>query len=180
MASERVVNQLLTEMDGLNARRSVFVIAATNRPDMIDAAMLRPGRLDKLLYVRLPKHPERLAILRTIARKMPIDEAVKLDEVAKDRRTEGFSGADLAALLREAAMSALREDLEKGRREEKEGKEEAASESRLSVQQRHIERALSCVLPSVSPKDEQRYELMASRLRQSRAHVNAAGEESKS
>ncbi|EKX33771.1 hypothetical protein GUITHDRAFT_81158 [Guillardia theta CCMP2712] len=183
VASERVVNQLLTEMDGLNARRSVFVIAATNRPDMIDAAMLRPGRLDKLLYVRLPKHPERLAILRTIARKMPIDETVKLDEVAKDRRTEGFSGADLAALLREAAMSALREDLEKERREGrkgKEGKEEAASESRLSVQQKHIERALSCVLPSVSPKDEQRYELMASRLRQSRAHVNAEGEEAKS
>jgi len=113
--SERVVNQLLTEMDGLNSRKGVFIIAATNRPDMIDAAMLRPGRLDKLLYVRLPKQAERRAILETIARKMPLATDVDLVAAAADARTEGFSGADLAALMREAAMCALKESLDRDR-----------------------------------------------------------------
>jgi ribosome biogenesis ATPase len=71
-SSERVVNQLLTEMDGLDERRDVFVIAATNRPDIIDPAMLRPGRLDKLLYVPLPTNEDRFSILQTITRSLPI------------------------------------------------------------------------------------------------------------
>jgi ribosome biogenesis ATPase len=71
-ASERVVNQLLTEMDGLESRSATYVIAATNRPDMIDPAMLRPGRLDKLLYVPLPPPDGRSAILRTLTRKTPL------------------------------------------------------------------------------------------------------------
>jgi len=75
-SSERVVNQLLTEMDGLDERRDVFVIAATNRPDIIDPAMLRPGRLDKLLYVPLPTNEDRLSILQTITRSMPISEDI--------------------------------------------------------------------------------------------------------
>jgi ribosome biogenesis ATPase len=75
-SSERVVNQLLTEMDGLDERRDVFVIAATNRPDIIDPAMLRPGRLDKLLYVPLPTNEDRLSILQTITRSLPISEDI--------------------------------------------------------------------------------------------------------
>lgn len=77
-SSERVVNQLLTEMDGLDERRDVFVIAATNRPDIIDPAMLRPGRLDKLLYVPLPTNEDRHSILETITRSLPISEDVEL------------------------------------------------------------------------------------------------------
>lgn len=77
-ASERVVNQLLTEMDGLEERRDVFVIAATNRPDIIDPAMLRPGRLDKLLYVPLPSEQDRLSILKTVTRKLPVSKKVDL------------------------------------------------------------------------------------------------------
>jgi len=166
--SERVVNQLLTEMDGLNSRKGVFIIAATNRPDMIDAAMLRPGRLDKLLYVRLPKKPERLAILQTIARKMPLALDVDLEAAANDSRTEGFSGADLAALMREAAMCALKESLDKERAN---GGHALAEVSALVVGKQHLNAALRVVLPSVSAKDEKRYEVMASRLRQSRAKV---------
>merc|ERR1712238_500466 len=100
--SERVVNQLLTEMDGLDSRRSVFVIAATNRPELIDPAMLRPGRLDKLLYIPLPSPADRAAILKTVAKKVNLSDDVDLDEIAHSSRSDGYNGADYAALLREA------------------------------------------------------------------------------
>jgi ribosome biogenesis ATPase len=84
------VNQLLTEMDGLDGRKQVFIIAATNRPDIIDPAMLRPGRLDKLLYVRLPSAPERLDILRTVSKKIPLAPSLDLRDVAYHELCEGF------------------------------------------------------------------------------------------
>ena len=95
-------------MDGLNDRKQVFVIAATNRPDMIDPAMLRPGRLDKALYVDLPNETERLCILQKISKNTPFDSSVDLKQVISDPRCEGMSGADLASLLREASVAALR------------------------------------------------------------------------
>jgi ribosome biogenesis ATPase len=112
-SSERVVNQLLTEMDGLEDRDGVYVIAATNRPDIIDPAMLRPGRLDKLLYVPLPSKEDRLEILKTACRKVPISSDVNLQEIAFDAACQGYSGADLAALVREAQLNTLREVVQK-------------------------------------------------------------------
>jgi len=88
--TERVVNQLLTELDGLEERRSVFVIAATNRPDIIDPAMLRPGRLDKLLYVPLPNKEDRYSILLTQSKGRPIDSNVDLKKIASDSRCNVF------------------------------------------------------------------------------------------
>jgi len=111
-AAERVVNQLLTEMDGLEGRGSVFLVAATNRPDMLDPALLRPGRLDRLLYVPLPDTPGRVSILRTLLRKVPcVGPGVEAGEIGGDPRCARFSGADLAALVREACVAALRERL---------------------------------------------------------------------
>jgi ribosome biogenesis ATPase len=107
-ASARVVNTLLTELDGVENRSQVYVIAATNRPDMIDPAMLRPGRLDKLLYVELPTPGERFDILTKLSSKTPLGPDVDLREVANDARCEGFSGADLASLIRESAVASLR------------------------------------------------------------------------
>ena len=89
-------------MDGLEERRGVVVIAATNRPDIIDPAMLRPGRLDKLLYVPLPTKEDRLQILQTLCRKVPIASDVELRKIALDNHCDGYSGADLSALVREA------------------------------------------------------------------------------
>jgi len=106
-----VVNTLLTEMDGLEKRGQVFVIGATNRPDIIDRAMLRPGRLNKQLYVELPSPEERYQILQTLGKKFPIEQELSLVEIANDKRCSRFSGADLNALLREAAMSSLKECL---------------------------------------------------------------------
>mgnify|MGYP000445092008 CR=1 FL=1 len=108
--TERVVAQLLTEMDGIEELRGVVVMAATNRPDLLDPALLRPGRFDRLIYVPPPDEEARLEILKIHARGMPLAGDVDLAEVA--RRTEGFSGADLKAVCFEAGMMALREGSE--------------------------------------------------------------------
>jgi ribosome biogenesis ATPase len=94
-------------MDGLEERRSVFVIAATNRPDIIDPAMLRPGRLDKLLYVPLPTKEDRNSILKTHLREKPLSPDVMVRQISSDPALEGFSGADIAMLVREASVMAI-------------------------------------------------------------------------
>jgi len=106
---DRIVNQLLTEMDGIEPLRGVVVIGATNRPDLLDPALLRPGRFDRIIYVPPPDVRARYEILKIHTRKIPLAEDVDLLELAK--MTEGYSGADLEALVREAVMLALREDI---------------------------------------------------------------------
>jgi transitional endoplasmic reticulum ATPase len=107
--TERIVNQLLTSIDGLESLERVLVIAATNRPDILDEALLRTGRFDRLLYVEPPNAAGRLEILKVHSRKMPLAEDVSLTELAQ--RTEGFVGSDLAALCREAGLTAIRENI---------------------------------------------------------------------
>ncbi|KAM5164425.1 nuclear valosin-containing protein-like [Mantella aurantiaca] len=152
-ASVRVVNQLLTEMDGLESRRQVFIMAATNRPDIIDPAILRPGRLDKTLYVGLPPPADRLAILRTITKngtRPPLASDVDLEAIAFDERCDCFTGADLTALVREASISALRAEMSQP--------EPIGSKGQIEVYKRHFEDAFSKVKPSVSKKDQWMYE----------------------
>jgi ribosome biogenesis ATPase len=166
--SERVVNQLLTEMDGLEGRRHVFVIAATNRPELIDPAMLRPGRLDKLLYVPLPGPEDRASILQAVCRGVAIDrEEVDLDEVGRDGRAEGYSGADMAALVHEAGINVLREGREGGR--EREGGR------KLMIGRRHFEAAFGRVPPSVSARDQERYLAMRHNLCRARGAAGGSG-----
>ncbi|KAJ5151846.1 hypothetical protein N7492_010141 [Penicillium capsulatum] len=106
-ASARVVNTLLTELDGLgSSRQGIYVIAATNRPDIIDPAMLRPGRLETLLFVNLPSPLERVEILQTLVRNLPIEFSDDLRRVAEE--CEGYSGADLGSLLRRAGYMAIK------------------------------------------------------------------------
>ncbi|KAI6646453.1 hypothetical protein LOD99_12574 [Oopsacas minuta] len=108
----RVVNQMLTEMDGMEPKNQVYFLGATNRPDMIDPALLRPGRIDKTLYVGLPTESERVDILNSLTkyRTHPqISPEVKFEELANADNTKGFSGADLAALIHEASQEAFRE-----------------------------------------------------------------------
>ena len=127
-AGDRVLNQILTEMDGMNAKKNVFIIGATNRPDQIDPALLRPGRLDQLIYIPLPDEPSRLSILRAALRKSPIDPGVDLPFLSKN--THGFSGADLTEICQRAAKLAIRESIESDirRTREKKEKEEAAGD----------------------------------------------------
>ncbi|MFL6129732.1 MAG: AAA family ATPase [Mycobacteriales bacterium] len=108
--ADRVVAALLTELDGIEGLRDVVVIGATNRPDLVDPALLRPGRLGRLVYVPPPDAAARAAILRAAAKNTPLGEGVDLAAVAAD--TDGYSGADLAELVREAALAAMRRSLD--------------------------------------------------------------------
>ena len=107
--TERVISQLLTEMDGIMRLEDVVVIAATNRPDIIDPAVLRPGRFDRLIFVPAPDEKGRLEIFKIYTKNMPLAKDVNLEELAK--ATNGYSGADIEALCREAALNALRRDI---------------------------------------------------------------------
>merc|ERR1711990_324000 len=109
-ASDRIINQVLTEMDGMGAKKNVFIIGATNRPDIIDPAVLRPGRLDQLMYIPLPDEDSRKSILKSNLRKTPIAKTVDLNYMAKV--TKGFSGADLTEICQRAVKLAIRENIE--------------------------------------------------------------------
>jgi len=155
-SSSRVVNQLLTEMDGVEGRAGVWIMAATNRPDILDPAVLRPGRLDKILYVGFPGPRDRVEILRALTKngtKPMLGRGVSLALVGEDARCEGFSGADVGNLVREASMNALRESLKRGRN----------NEGPLMVEKEHFERAFRVLKPSVGVKDRARYETMGKR-----------------
>ncbi|CAD6886446.1 unnamed protein product [Tilletia caries] len=206
-SSARVVNTLLTELDGLEARVQTYVIAATNRPDMIDPAMCRPGRLDKLLYVDLPSPAERLEILKTLTKKSPLVRGdgngaeVDLSAIAFDGRADGYSGADLAALVREAAVMALKEALGtsltasatrsfvEGEGEETDRQplssfdEDVVVEvdgigpgARMKIAHGHFVEALGKVQPSVSMAQRRRYEILRSRLSGTPAGARAGTE----
>ena len=144
-ATERVVNQLLTTMDGLEDMENVFVIAATNRPDIVDQALLRPGRFDKLLLLPVPDEATRLKILQVHTKNMPLD---KVDLPALAKRLEGYVGADIENLCREAAMTALRQN-----------------KTAAKVTAQHFEGALAEIKPSTDKETQKYYEMMFKHLK---------------
>lgn len=162
-AGMRVVNQLLTEMDGVEDRKGVFLMAATNRPDIVDPAVLRPGRFDKILYVGLPNEQDRVDILLALTKygtKPPLSADVNLKEIATG--SEGFTGADLAGLVRQAALYTLKSsilDFES---------DLPSSKRDLKVSKADIMNALANVRPSVSNEDKKHYE----KLRHKYGHEN--------
>ncbi|MCD6330789.1 MAG: CDC48 family AAA ATPase [Thermoplasmata archaeon] len=146
--TERVISQLLTELDGLEELRDVTVIAATNRPDIIDPALLRPGRFDRLIYIPPPDKKARKEIFKIHTRKKPLAKDVDLDELAE--RTEGYTGADIAAVCNEAVMVAIREYISKG------GKMDKEEIKKLKIEKRHFEEALKNVKP-IAKEELDRY-----------------------
>jgi transitional endoplasmic reticulum ATPase len=136
--TERVLNQLLAEMDGIEDLSSVIVIGATNRPDMLDSALLRPGRFDRILLTGAPDKAGREEIFKIHTKKMPLAEDVNINKLINE--TEGFVGADIESLVREAAMLALREDIEK-----------------KEVNMNNFENALKKVSASVTKADMDKY-----------------------
>lgn len=126
--TDRVVNQLLTEMDGAQGLSGVYVLAATSRPDLIDPALLRPGRLDKSIICDMPSNSDRLEILKAVAKKGKLELGEDVDLEAVARESEGFSGADLQALMYNAHLEVVHaafEDEER-REEEEEGGQKVA------------------------------------------------------
>jgi transitional endoplasmic reticulum ATPase len=139
--TERVISQILTELDGLEELRDVVVIAATNRPDIVEPALLRPGRFDKLLYVPLPDLEARKEIYSIHIQKKPLANDVDLDKIAK--MTEGYTGADIAAVCNTAVMLAIREHMIKYKNEE-EIKKQVKD---LKVFMKHFDEAMKKVTP---------------------------------
>ncbi|XP_053213862.1 transitional endoplasmic reticulum ATPase [Panonychus citri] len=173
-AADRVINQILTEMDGMGSKKNVFIIGATNRPDIIDPAILRPGRLDQLIYIPLPDEKSRESILKANLRKSPIAKDVDLTYVAKV--THGFSGADLTEICQRACKLAIRESIEAEIKREKEraAQPEGAAmdveevDPVPEIRREHFEEAMKFARRSVSDNDIRKYEMFAQTLQQSR------------
>merc|ERR1719367_2235154 len=165
-AGDRVLNQLLTEMDGMGAKKNVFIIGATNRPDIIDGAILRPGRLDQLIYIPLPDEGSRKSILKSNLRKTPINKTVDLDYIAKV--TKGFSGADLTEICQRAVKLAIRENIEQDIKRER-ARQAAGGAMEVDdgdndvaeVSKKHFEEAMRFARRSVSDQDIRKYEMFS-------------------
>lgn len=176
-AGDRVMNQLLTEIDGVGERKNVFVIGATNRPDIIDPALMRPGRLDQLVYIPLPDKASRLDILKACLRKSPIAKDVSIDMLAD--ATNKFSGADLTEICQRACKYAIRESIEKSIRiqREREARGEDAMEEEIDpvpeITRAHFEEAMRFARRSVSDADIRKYEMFAQKLQQERGFGQA-------
>jgi transitional endoplasmic reticulum ATPase len=153
--TERVISQLLTEMDGLESMKDIIVLAATNRPDLIDRALLRTGRFDRFVYVRAPDTKSRKEIFDIYTDKMPLDSDVSIGALVD--QTEGYVGGDIEAVCREAGMRALREDLD----------------AKL-VSWRHFESALAVIHASVTPEDIERFEKIEREMRRSTQTMETA------
>ena len=145
--SERVISQLLTEMDGITTLQDIVIIAATNRPDMVDSAVLRPGRFDRLIYVPEPDEKSRLQILKIYTKGMPISKDVDLNQITI--ATKYYSGADLESLCREAAMHSLRKNV-----------------NATEVTMKDFLDALKEMGPSITPDMEKWYKSFMQQIRQ--------------
>jgi len=176
-ASDRVVNQLLTEMDGMTSKKNVFVIGATNRPEQLDAALVRPGRLDTLVYVPLPDQESREGILKAQLRKTPVAGDVDLNFIAS--KTHGFSGADLGFVTQRAVKLAIKEaitaDIERVKAREAAGEDvKMEDEEDLEAEdpvpeltRAHFEEAMKTARRSVNDVEIRRYEAFAQSLKNS-------------
>jgi len=182
-AGDRVMNQLLTEMDGVGAKKNVFIIGATNRPDIIDTALMRPGRLDQLIYIPMPDFESRLDILTKALRKSPVSKDVDLQYLAS--HTEKFTGADHQEICQRAAKLAIREDIQRAferaevrAESEKNGlaDDEPMEEDEVpEILPRHFEDAVRNARRSVSDNDLAQYSRFAANLQQSRSQMTSAG-----
>ncbi len=137
-AGDKVVNQLLTEMDGLEELSDVVIMAATNRPELIDPALLRPGRFDRAILINVPDEKAREEILKVHTQNMPLDSKIDLKKLAKD--LEGYSGADIESIVREAGIRALREDI-----------------NAKKVKKKHFENAIKEIKPSLAKVELGKY-----------------------
>lgn len=155
--TERVISQLLTELDGLEVLSNVIIIGATNRPDIIDAALLRPGRFDRLLYVGPPDKESRIQIFKIHTSKKPLANDVKIETLAA--HTEGYTGADIEALASAAVMLALREHIEKY----KDPKKAESAKKELKINMKNFEEAMKKIRP-LSKHEIETYRSIAERF----------------
>jgi transitional endoplasmic reticulum ATPase len=176
-AGDRVINQILTEIDGVGARKNVFVIGATNRPDILDPAVIRPGRLDQLIYIPLPDLKSRSAIFKAALRKAPVDPSIDIEVLA--RSTHGFSGADISEICTTASKLAIREailaaeerlqKIEAGELDEDSA--DGGVGEHMLITKRHFNFAMSRARRSVSEKDLALFEEFSEKQRAGRGEA---------
>lgn len=158
-AGDRVINQILTEIDGVGARKSVFVIGATNRPDILDPAIMRPGRLDQLIYIPLPDYDSRLSIFKANLRKSPLGDDLDLEGLANI--TDGFSGADITEVCQRACKLAIREEIAEQEAAEAAalaaGKDLPEPNTDGKLDKKHFDLAMKTARKSVSKTELARY-----------------------
>ncbi|GBE62462.1 cell division cycle protein [Babesia ovata] len=160
-AADRVINQILTEIDGVNVKKPIFIIAATNRPDILDPAICRPGRLDQLIYISLPDLKSRESIFKAALKNSPLAPDVNIRKMAE--ALDGYSGADIAEICHRAAREAIRESIEhemKRGRPLKEGEEDPVP----YITNEHFKVAMANARKSVQKEDVQRYEQFKRKL----------------
>jgi len=175
-AGDRVINQILTEIDGVGARKNVFVIGATNRPDILDPAVIRPGRLDQLIYIPLPDLKSRKAIFEAALRKAPLDPSIDLEVLA--RSTHGFSGADITEICQTASKMAIREAIlaeEERLKKVEQGlideDDEKPTEESFQITKKYFNFAMSRARRSVSEKDLALFEEFAEKQKAGRGEA---------
>jgi len=151
--TDRIVNQLLTEMDGIQTLKGVVVIGASNRPDILDPALLRPGRFDRVIFVPPPDADGRYQIFQIHTREMPLADDVDLSKLAA--MTEGYTGADIEAVCREAAIIAMRENI-----------------NIEKISMRHFLLALEKIKPSITPEQKREYERILTEFKKSMAYIS--------
>jgi transitional endoplasmic reticulum ATPase len=163
-AGDRVLNQLLTEMDGVGSKKNLFFIGATNRPDTLDEALIRPGRLDQLIYIPLPDKPSRANVLKAVLRKSPIAPNISFDFLAE--LTDGFTGADITELCQRATKAAIRESIEADEQRKALMQENPDGDQQMAdmedpvpvITRKHFEEALAAARKSVTSYDLNKFE----------------------
>mmetsp|Transcript_20286 Transcript_20286/g.44318 ORF Transcript_20286/g.44318 Transcript_20286/m.44318 type:complete len:257 (+) Transcript_20286:1-771(+) len=170
--SDRVINQILSEIDGMGSGKTLFIIGATNRPDILDPGIMRPGRLDQLIYIPLPDRESRVSIFKANLRKSPIHDDISFEQLADV--TEGFSGADITEICQRAAKNAIREsitaELERQKRVEDgeltQEEADALPDQVPAITKAHFEESMSKARRSVGPEIVQQYDDFTAKIKQ--------------
>jgi len=170
-AGDRVINQILTEIDGVGVKKNVFVIGATNRPDILDPAIMRPGRLDQLVYIPLPDRKSRIQIFKATLRKSPLAKEIDLEVLAKT--TNGFSGADITEICQRACKFAIRESIYQDIMKKEKDRQASIVQDEIidpvpEITKAHFLEAVKYARRSVSDSDIRKYEMFAQKLQSSR------------
>ncbi len=176
--SDRVINQLLSEIDGIGSGKTLFIIGATNRPDILDPGIMRPGRLDQLIYIPLPDRDSRISIFKANLRKSPVADDITYEQLADV--TDGFSGADITEICQRAAKNAIRDaitaDIERQKRVEDgeltQEEADALPDPVPCITRAHFEASMSKARRSVTPDIVQQYDEFTAKTKQQWSTTN--------
>ena len=170
-AGDRVINQILTEMDGIESKKNVFIIGATNRPDILDPAILRPGRLDQKIYIPMPDLGSREMVFKANLKGAPLAADVTLRSLAEN--TEGYSGADISEICKRACKYAIRDTISqiKPKNEDEEMEDEEEEDPVPEITREYFEMALEDTPPSITPADIARYDVYKNVVNTARGRI---------